>query len=251
MAFLGSLFNTILYQPLFNLLILFYKYLPGSDFGIAILFLTFLIRLVLYPLGSKAIRSQKALSELQPKMKEIQEKYKNNKELQVKMMMELYKKEKISPFSGFAPILIQLPILWALYRVFWKGFDQGELASLSYGAAFHVDKINSLSLGLIDLSRSTSAGGQLIWPNVILVLLVGISQYVQMKMVAPKTQTSKSGDKASQFSGMMQKQMTYFLPLFTIFILWKLPAALALYWLATTVFSIVQQYLIFKKKKAN
>lgn len=256
MSFFSGLFHTILYKPIFNLLILFYKYLPGNDFGVAIIVLTILIKAVLYPLGSKAIKSQKALSELQPKMKEVQEKYKNDKEKQVKAMMELYQKEKINPFSGFLPILIQLPILWALYRVFWKGMDSSVLSSSLYNnPVFHIDNINQSFLGLVNLSHSTSFGGQLIWANVILVILVGISQFVQMKMVMPNMKKSSQGkgksDSMSQVSNVMQKQMVYFFPIFTVFILWKLPAALGLYWLVTNLFSIVQQYLIFKKKTAS
>lgn len=251
MSFFSGLFYAILYKPIFNLLILFYKYLPGNDFGIAIIILTILIKAVLYPLGSKAIRSQKALSELQPKMKEIQERYKNDKEKQVKAMMELYQKEKINPFSGFLPILIQLPILFALYRVFWKGMEPDVLSSFLYNSpVFHIDKINQSFLGIINLGHSTSFGGQLIWANVILVILVGILQFIQMKMVMPKIKkTPKAkGDNLGQVSNMMQKQMVYFLPIFTVFILWRLPAALGLYWLVTNLFSIAQQYFIFKKK---
>jgi YidC/Oxa1 family membrane protein insertase len=253
MGFLSSLFNTVLYRPLFNLLILLYKYLPGNDFGIAIIALTVLIKVLLYPLGTRAIRSQKVLSELQPKIKEIQEKYKDNKEKQVKIMMELYKEEKINPLSGFLPILIQLPILLALYRVFWKGLRPEELSSVLYGSIFHIDAINSSFLGLIDLSQAVrGADHKLIIPNLILIIIVGILQYIQMKMVAPKTQKAKvKSGGTSQFSDMMQKQMTYFFPIFTIFILWKLPAALALYWLVTTLFSIIQQYFVFKKKSVQ
>ena len=95
--FLIDLFNTILYRPLFNVLILFYQYLPGHDFGIAIIVLTILIRLILWPSMTKSIVSQKRLSQLQPKLKEIQKKYKGDLKRQNKETMELYKKEKINP----------------------------------------------------------------------------------------------------------------------------------------------------------
>src|SRR3989344_2659465 len=101
-----SAFNAVLYQPLFNALILIYLYLPGHDFGIAVIVLTILIKLVLYPLGVQAIRSQKSMAQLQPKMKEIQEKFKDDKEQQSKAMMEFYKKEKINPLSGCLPLIV-------------------------------------------------------------------------------------------------------------------------------------------------
>ena len=89
MSFLINAFNTILYQPLFNALLLFYEYLPGRDFGVAIIILTIIIKFILYPLGAKGIRSQKAMQDLQPKIKEIQERFKNDKEKQAREVMEL------------------------------------------------------------------------------------------------------------------------------------------------------------------
>lgn len=94
MNILVLIFNTVLYRPLLNGLILLYEYIPGHDFGIAIIILTLIIRSLLYPSSIRGVRSQKALADLQPKIKEIQEKYKNNKEEQTKLLMELYKKEK-------------------------------------------------------------------------------------------------------------------------------------------------------------
>ncbi len=228
-----SAFNTVLYQPLFNALILIYLYLPGHDFGIAIIVLTLLIKLVLYPLGVQAIRSQKNLAQLQPKMKEIQGKHKDNKEQQSKEMMELYKKEKINPLSGCLPLIIQLPILIGLYQVFWKGFGEVQLKFL-YGFVPSPGQIDTTFLGIMDLAHA----------SVILAVLTGIAQFFQSRMMANKQKKSTGSADMSQ---MMQKQMTYLFPVFTVFILWRLPAAVALYWLTTTLFTIVQQYIILKK----
>lgn len=233
MNFFISAFNTVLYQPLFNALILIYLYLPGHDFGIAVIILTLLIKLILYPLGAQAIRSQKNLAHLQPKMKEIQEKFKDNKEQQSKAMMELYKKEKINPFSGCLPLIIQLPILIGLYRVFWNGFGETQLGFL-YGFMSNPGQINTTFLGLVDLTKA----------SIVLVVLTGIAQFFQSKMMVIK-QKKLSGP--TDMSQMMQKQMVYLFPLFTIFFLWRLPAAIALYWLTTTLFTIAQQYIILKK----
>lgn len=227
-------FNVILYQPFFNALILIYVYLPGQDFGIAIIVLTILIKLILYPLGVKAIRSQKIMSNLQPKMKEIQEKFKDNKEQQSKAMMEFYKKEKVNPFSGCLPLLVQLPILIALFQVFWRGFGQEQLSFL-YSFIPNPGQIDTMFLGIMDLAEA----------SIVLAVLTGIAQFVQTKMITNKQKTSKKG--SPDFSQMMQKQMLYFFPLFTVFILWRLPAAIALYWMVTTLFTIGQQYIILKK----
>jgi len=237
MDLLINVFNVILYQPLFNALVLLYQYLPGRDFGIAVIALTIIIRLVLYPLMVQSIKSQKALSELQPKIQEIQSKYKQNKERQARLTMELYKKEKINPFGGCLPLLIQLPLLIALYRVFWKGLQPEAMDSL-YGFVPNPGIIDPTFLGIINLAEA----------SLVLAVLAGITQFFQTKMITPKTSKPKSGDQMSQFSGMMQKQMLYFFPVFTVFILWKLPAAIGVYWIITALFSILQQYLIFKPR---
>ena len=232
-----SAFNIVLYQPLFNALILIYLYLPGHDFGIAVIILTILIKLVLYPLGVQAIHSQKSMAQLQPKLKEIQEKFKDNKEQQSRAMMEFYKKEKINPFSGCLPLLVQLPILIGLYRVFWNGFGEAQLKFL-YSFVSNPGQINTTFLGMMDLAHA----------SIILAILTGIAQFFQSKMMM--TKQNKSAARADM-SQMMQKQMLYFFPAFTVFILWKLPAAVALYWLTTTLFTIVQQYIILKKHDSS
>jgi len=234
-----SAFNLILYQPLFNALVLLYEYMPGHDFGIAVIVLTILIKLILYPLGAQGIRSQKALSELQPKMKEIQQKFKDDKEKQTKAIMELYKQEKINPFSGCLPLLVQLPILLALFQVFWRGFGQERLSFL-YSFMPHPGQINTIFLGIMDLAEA----------SIILAILTGITQFFQTKMVTVKQKTTphqKPGGGSPDFSQMMQKQMLYFFPIFTVFILWRLPSAIALYWLVTTLFTIGQQYIMLRK----
>jgi YidC/Oxa1 family membrane protein insertase len=230
MGFIITIFKEVLYRPLFNVLVLLYEFVPGADFGIAIIILTVLIKLLFYPLGNKSIKSQKALNEIQPKLKEIQEKYKDDKEKQAKEMMELYKKEKVSPFSGCLPLLIQLPILIAMYRVFWGGLSPD--LSLLYSFVPSPGSINSMFLGFLDLAK----------PSRILAILVGLGQFLQIKLISPKTKK-----KANDFTSQMQKQMMYFMPVLMVVIFWRFPSALALYVLTNTVFTIVQQYIIVKK----
>jgi len=241
MEIFTSAFHTLLYQPLFNALIFLYQFLPGKDFGVAVIVLTIIIRIILYPLMLKSIKSQKALAELQPQIQEIQQKYKNDKEKQGKEMMALYQKEKINPLGGCLPLLLQLPILFALYRVFWKGLEPESMSSL-YSFIPSPEAINPTFLGIINLAE----------PSLVLAVLAGILQFFQTKMLTPKNKkTPAKGDQMAQFSNMMQKQMLYFFPLFTVFILWKLPAAIGVYWTITALFSIFQQYLIMKPQKEN
>ena len=212
MNLLISAYNLILYQPLFNILVLLYKYLPGHDFGIAVIVLTAVIRLALYPLMAQSIKSQKILSELQPKIQEIQQKHKTEKEKQAQEIFELYKKEKINPFGSFLPLLIQLPVLIALYQVFWKGLLPESMVKL-YSFISSPGLINPTFLGIINLGQG----------SLILAILAGVCQFFQTKMMTPKLKNTKSQDQMGQFSNMLQKQMLYFFPIFTVFILWKFP----------------------------
>jgi len=254
MEVLTNFFNLVLYRPLFNALIILYEYLPGHDFGIAVIILTILIKLALYPLGIKAIKSQKFLQEIQPKIQEIQEKYKNNKEKLARETMELYKKEGVNPFSGCLSLLVQLPILVALYKVFLKGLQAKEMIYL-YSFVPVPEAINPSFLGVLNLSKSfiikTQGKIEYYWPVLGLAILAGVLQFFQTKMTTPssfkKNQSLKTKKGTPDFSEMIQNQMIYFFPVFTIFILLSLPAALALYWIVNSFFSIFQQFLIFRK----
>ncbi|OGZ73893.1 MAG: hypothetical protein A2908_00870 [Candidatus Staskawiczbacteria bacterium RIFCSPLOWO2_01_FULL_38_12b] len=228
-------FNFFLYFPLFNSLVLIYDYLPGHDFGVSIIILTIIIRCIIYPLSVKALKSQKALQALAPQLQELQKKHKDDKEKQAKETLELYRKEKINPFSGLFLAFIQLPILIALYNVFWKGLKPGELSHLYYFIPNPVS-INAIFLGFIDLSK----------PNLIFAVLAGVLQFFQTKMLLPSP--VKGQPKSNDMTMMMQKQMVYLFPIITVIILLKLPSALGLYWITSGIFSIVQQYIILKKK---
>jgi YidC/Oxa1 family membrane protein insertase len=233
MNILTQAFHILLYQPLFNILVLLYQYLPGNDFGIAIIVLTLLIRLVLYPSTAKTIKSQKAMSRIQPKIQEIQKKFKNDQEKQLKEMMALYKEENISPLSGFSPLLIQLPILYALFRLFQQGLRPEEMSVL-YSFVPSPGQIDPSFLGFFNLAQASLA----------VALLAGIFQFFQSKMLMPTQQKIKKEGQMAQFTEIFQKQATYFLPFLTILILLRLPAALGIYWITSSLFSIGQQYIL-------
>jgi YidC/Oxa1 family membrane protein insertase len=238
-----ALFHTIIYQPLYNILILFYNTVPGKDFGISIILITILLRAVLIPLYKKQIESQKKLQELQPKIKELQERTKGNKEQQTKQLMELYKENKTNPFSGCMPLVVQLIFLIAIYRVLINISDNGLVVDSAQLYSFVTDpgKINQVFIFLVDLTK----------PSIVIAALAAIAQYFQTKMlmanqpVAPKKDDNAQPDMAQ----MMSKQMLYLGPFLTLFIGIKFPAGLSLYWLAGTLFMLVQQILIEKKSK--
>jgi len=235
-----EIFNTILYQPLFNLLIWLYNIL-GQDIGLAIIGLTVLTKLVLYPLSLQAIKAQKSLSTLQPKIEELKVKYKDQKEVMSEELMKLYQENKINPLSSCLPILIQLPILIAVYQVFMKGLGSEGLENL-YPFVANPGHINSVFLGFLDLSKA----------NIVLAILAGLAQFWQARMMPMAKPTVKTpGSRDEGMASMMNKQMLYFMPLITVVIGASLPGGLTLYWFLTTILTIAQQYFYFRKGKES
>ena len=233
-----NIFFTIFYQPIFNLLVFLYNTISWQDLGVAIVFLTIIVRLILYPLSKQAIKSQKSLQTIQPEIEAIKEKYKDEKEKMGPEIMALYKEKKINPFGSCLPMLVQLPFLFAIYRVFFNELKEGAIfdsASL-YSFVANPMTLEPIAFGFLNLADK----------SIPLAVLAGGAQFWQSKMMMSK---SKSKNAASA----MQKQMTYFLPIITILIGSRFPAGLTLYWLLTTLFSIFQQYMVlgFKKKKKN
>lgn len=252
---MGFIFNSLVYQPLYNLLIFVYNVFPFGDFGIAIIIVTVLIKFALVPLSRKQIESQKKMQELQPKIKELQEKYKNDKEKQSRALMEFYKSNKTNPFSGCLPTILQLVFLIAIYQVLFNISNAGLKVDGSglYSFVSNPGQINHLFLGIMDLSRAVDfrnfAAASI--PHVIVVILAAAAQYFQTKMLMAKNATAPKNNQKPDVSQMMTQQMLYLGPLLTLFIGMRFPAGLALYWLVSTGFSVAQQYLIIKKDKAQ
>lgn len=235
-----QIYQTVLYEPLFNLLVLIYNFVPGKDIGLTIIILTILIRLLLWPLFGFAIKSQRKLQLLQPKVEEIKEKFNNDKEKMAPALIELYSKEKINPTASCLPLLIQLPILIAVYQVFQHGLSNGSFDAL-YGFVQNPEHINTIAFGFVNLGV----------PSWQLAVAAAIAQFVQtwmmMKKVGPvKKDASKEMDPTAM-AQQMSRQMAYIMPLMTIWIGSKLPGGLALYWLVMTLVSALQQLILMKK----
>ncbi|HTL39610.1 MAG TPA: YidC/Oxa1 family membrane protein insertase [Methylomirabilota bacterium] len=225
---MANIFNQILIYPLLNLLVFCYHYIP--DIGIVIILITILVRLLLLPSFHKSLKQQKAMAELQPKMNEVKEKYKDDKEGQAKALMELYATHKVNPLSSCLPLLIQLPILIALYQVFIRSLNGSVLHGL-YKFVNDPGHINPIFLHWINLSH----------PNIIMAVIAGVLQYFQSRLMLPKTPTTDATTR------MMQYQTLYFLPGLTILFGIRFPAGLTLYWIVTTLFGIAQQYFLIRK----
>lgn len=237
---MGNIFTVIFYQPILNLLVFLYTTISFNDLGIAIILLTIIIKLILWPLGQKSIRSQKDLQDLQPKIEELKKKYKDDKVGLSQATMALYKDSHINPFSSCLPLLIQFPFLIAVYQVFRDGLN--NKLDLVYSFISKPEIINGLSFGFLDLSK----------PNVYLAVLAGLAQFWQAKMMMAKRPSIKTeGSKDEDMAAIMSKQMLYFMPAITIFIGISLPGGLTFYWLVLTVLTALQQLLVFKKKDSQ
>lgn len=225
--------KAITYTPLFNLLILFYDFIPGHDFWVAIIAMTVVIRVILAPFSIKAQRSQRELNKLNPKIQEIRQKYKDQTQ-QGAAMMALYKEHGVNPIAGCLPLLIQIPILIVLYRVFMDGLNPSSL-SLLYSFIPNPGSIHSTFLGFIQIGS----------PNRILAVAAGVLQFFQSRQ---SMNYMKAGGQLSKEMSALNTQMTYFMPIFVIIIGWNLSAGLILYWVTTTVYSIFEQ--LYLKKTA-
>lgn len=245
---MSALYHTFIYDPLYNVIVFFYDIVPIADFGIAIILTTILIKAVFYGLSRRQIESQKKLQEIQPKIKALQEQYKDNKEEQTKAILACYKENKVNPFAGCLPLIIQLVFFIAFYHVimsFTNGGFQVDGAKL-YSFLPNPGTVDPVAFGFIDLVKAAP------W----LGALAALAQYFQTKMLLPHTMPAprKEGEKpdmAQDIAQMMGKQMLYIGPALIFFFSFQFPAALSLYWLVSTLLTWGQQKLIFDARAAT
>ncbi|HEY4513355.1 MAG TPA: YidC/Oxa1 family membrane protein insertase [Candidatus Paceibacterota bacterium] len=231
-----NIWNTVLYQPLLNALAFLVSVIPGGDIGLAVIILTILVKIILYPLSQKSIESQAQMNILSPELNKI----KNSgasKEEQARLTFELYKQHKTNPFSGCLLVLIQIPIIFALYYVFYKGinFESGLLYSFVYAP----ENMNMMFLGILDISQK----------SLILAILAGFSQYLQAHFMPKPAKTSDTGSSfQDSFAKSMNMQMKYVFPFLIAFIAYSISGAVALYWITSNLFMVGQQIYVKKKE---
>ncbi|MDE2030680.1 MAG: membrane protein insertase YidC [Patescibacteria group bacterium] len=242
-----AIWNTIFYQPIYNALILLIKTITFGDVGFGIILLTIIVKLALFPLTKKSIKSQILMKRVEPELKRIKKEI-PNKEEQAKKTFELYKKYGVNPFSGCLVVLLQLPFIFALYYVFYKGLslDTGPLYSFIKAPAY----LHTNFLGLIEVHSK----------SIVLAVLAGISQFIQGYLaspIKPKVEVVKEMPENNtknfqdQLSDSMQMNVKYILPIFIVFIAYKISAAVALYWITSNVFTIIQEWYVRKALKDN
>lgn len=272
--FIGQVFNVLIARPIFNLLILILAFIPGHNLGLAIILFTIIVRLAMYPLLKKQLHHAIAMKKLQPEMKRIKKEAAGDRQKESQMLMALYKEREISPFGSFGVILVQLPILIALYSGISKIIkDPGSLLSLSYSwlhglpymeqLAADINKLDATLFGIIDLTRFPLGKDGIYWPAMVLVFLsVGI-QYVQSKQlmmtdkktrglrqILKDTASGKEVDQ-SEVQAATSRMTIYFIPVMLFFISLSITPALSLYWLVGGLVAYWQQSRILQKDVAE
>ncbi len=237
MITLYSIYTEVLFRPLFNLLVGLTNIIPGNSVAWAIIFLTIIVRLILLPSflhQAKAMqKNQEKMKAIQPKLDDAKRKHKDDKAKHAEETMKIYKEAGVNPASGCLPLIIQLPILIALYRVFFTGLTKDTYHYL-YSFVAHPVVLNFSFFG-INLNA----------PSLLLGIIAGLFQFLQMKYLAPQTPSQPgANDETAAMMASMQKNMMYIFPAMTIFISLSMPAALALYWAVSTLFGILQQLLL-------
>lgn len=226
---MNTLWQNFIYEPIYNILVFIAQYVTFQDVGVAVILVTIIIRLALFPLSKKSIVSQHKMKLLQPKLQAIKDK-KLSKEAEAQETFALYKTEQMNPFSGCLYLLIQLPILFALYFVFLEGINQPE----HLYSFLSTDGLRSTLFGLIDITK----------PFLPLAILAGITQSIQAFLAPTPDQSASDTGFQGQFAKSMTVQMRYVLPVIIVVIASRLAAVAALYWVVANTFSILQELYV-------
>lgn len=267
-----NLFDLIVVQPIFNLLMVLYSVVPGGDFGISIIIFTILIRFALYPLVKRQLHQTKMMRKLQPELKKIKKAAKGNKQLESMQMLELYKKNGVNPFRSILILLIQLPIFIGLYHVIQIfTIHRDQLPKFTYDfleqsqAISHIihnpDQFNEMLLGIIDLTKAGVTTDSVNIFLVVLAIIASGTQYIMSKQTMPQQESKKrlrdimaeaaEGKQADQaeMNAIVMTKMIKFLPIMMFFIMVSVPGAIALYYGVSNLVAVAQQHYLLSKDK--
>ncbi len=232
------MYTTFIYNPLYNGLIFLADLLPFLDAGVIIILFTIIVKIILFPLSKKAVRTQAMMKLIEPELKTIKEKYKNDKQAQAVETMKFYKEKKINPFSSILLLFVQIPILWALYKIFYSNSLSVVNADILYSFVNVPPTISTFFLGVIDVSQK----------NIWLAVIAAVSQYFQISLSTPNIpKKTEGGGFQEDFARSMHMQMKYVLPVIIFFVSYQVAGALALYWGTSNLFMIGQELYIRKQ----
>lgn len=265
-----NIFDILIVQPIFNMLIALYSILPGGDFGVSLIIFTIFVRFAIYPLVKKQLHQTKMMRKMQPELAKIRKQNKGNKQLEGMQMMELYKKHGINPFRSIGILLIQLPIFIALYYVIQIFTTQRErVEQFTYGfleglkpvqeLINNPDQFNEKLFGVVDLTQAAFHQNGVDIFLVILAVLAAGTQFIMSKQLMPHSETNKrlrdlmaeagEGKQPDQteMNAIVMRKMMKILPIFMFFIMISVPGALALYYAVSNMVAVAQQAYLLRK----
>jgi YidC/Oxa1 family membrane protein insertase len=238
------IWHTFFFDPVYNALVFFIDIFPGGDIGLAIIATVLLVKTILLPLSIKAVKTQKVIREIEPRLKELKEKHKDNRQKQAQAMMEIYKEAGINPLASVALVFLQIPIIIALYYAVSSGggIPLPEInINLLYSFIDAPTRVTMEFLGKIDITEKS------IW----LALCAGITQFVYVNITMPALPSREEGaapDLKADFIRNMQIQMKYVMPVLIVIVAYSISAAIALYFFVSNLVAITQEYFIRKHR---
>ncbi len=236
---IGSFFHAFIYAPIYNALAFAVYWVPGGDVGVAIILITILIKLILFPLAVKASQTQHAMRDLEPQLKEIKEKHKDDSQGLAKATLALYAEYKVNPFASILLLLIQIPIILGLYWVIIAEGHTGEFSpDILYSFVDAPTTVSFIFLGLVEIAKG----------SIVLSLIVAGTQYIQAKLLMPKAPVA-SGKQSFQddLAASMHLQMRYVFPVILGVVSYVASSAVALYFITSNIFGIIQE-LVAKRR---
>lgn len=235
-----TIWDTLFFYPVYNGLVFFIDAIPGGDIGLAIVCITVLVKVILLPLSIKAVRTQKIMRDIDPKMKEIKERLKDKREEQAQEIMLLYKEAGLNPFSSIFLMFLQIPIIIALYFSVSRGggvtFPDINIDIL-YSFIPTPEKVDMMFLGFVDMAGK----------SLPLAILAGVTQFIYARLSItppePKKDPNKTDFKAD-FAHTMHLQMRYVLPVIIGVVAYTISAAVALYFTVSNLMMIAQEFVV-------
>jgi len=264
------MFTTLILQPIFNLLVFIYAILPGHNFGAAIIVFTIIVRLLMWPLVKKQLHQTKLMRKLQPELKRIKKEAKGDRRKESELTMELYRERGFNPFGTFGMLLIQLPILIALYSGLNRiVHDTNQIITFAYPFLQDLSWMRHLEqnihlfdatlFGMVDLTRSAISKTGIYWPAMLIVVASATVQYYQSKQLLPQDKDARKlreilkeagqGKQADQaeVNAAIARSTRYLLPGMIFIFTVNIASALSLYWLVGGIVAFIQQSIVLRE----
>lgn len=239
----SNIWHTLFFDPVYNGLVFFIDVIPGGDVGLAIIAITVVVKFILLPLSIKAAKTQRAMKEIEPRLRNLQEENKGNREALAKATMDLYKEAGINPFSSILLLFVQLPFVIALYLSVLSG---GGVAlpdineDLLYFFVAAPEMVDMIFLGFVDIAAK----------SLPLAILAGLTQFIHARLSLPKLEPRKPDEVSmkADFARSMDLNMRYVLPGIITVVAYTLSASIALYFVVSNLVAIAQEFVVKKHR---